>query len=144
MACIVLFCRAPEESKAADGKPSLQQSPKLNTPVLRAHVDYSATSGPRRLQDTMKDEAEQLGKTPFCILQVQNRPPRTGPRICSTSIAFKHCDCFYSCCSCHDMIILHASLTLLLLTPSTLQSRIILKLAAHDNLKSSALHSYPS
>ena len=97
MAYIVLFCRAPEESKTADGKPSLQQSPKLNTPVLRAHVDYSASSGPRRLKDVMKDEAEQLGKTPFGILQVRIQPHLT--RTCSTSFAFKHCDCFYSCCS---------------------------------------------
>ena len=40
--CIVVFCRAPEGFKVADGKPSLHQSSKLNTPVLRAHVDYSA------------------------------------------------------------------------------------------------------
>lgn len=26
--------------------------------------------GPRRLKDIMKDEAEQLGKTPYGILQV--------------------------------------------------------------------------
>lgn len=56
-----------------DGKPSLQQSPKLNTPVLRAHVDFSAKSGPRRLKDIMKDEAERLGKTPYGILQVSGQ-----------------------------------------------------------------------
>ena len=70
MVYIVLFCRAQEDSKVADGKKSLQQSLKLNTPVLRAHVDYSANSGPRRLKDIMKDEAEQLCKTPYGILQV--------------------------------------------------------------------------
>ena len=63
-------CRAPV---LPDGKPSLQQSPKLNTPVLRAHVDFSAKSGPRRLQDIMKDEAERLSKTPYGILQVRSR-----------------------------------------------------------------------
>ena len=78
-----------------DGKPSLQQSPKLNTPVLRAHVDFSAKSGPRRLKDIMKDEAETLSKTPYGILQVRYRVhfQRNLPL-----------DTFYSCINVHSCV----------------------------------------
>ena len=70
-------CSAPEAEPLKD---SLQQSPKLNTPVLRAHVDFSANSGPRRLKDIMKDEAERLSRTPYGILQV-----------CLVGLAWQHC-----------------------------------------------------
>ncbi len=98
MVYIVLFCRAPEDSKVADGKKSLQQSLKLNTPVLRAHVDYSANSGPRRLKDIMKDEAEQLCKTPYGILQVWVTQPLLLLQVLALlSYRFQSCSCNLTC-----------------------------------------------
>ena len=39
-------------------------------PVSRVHVDYTTKSGPIRLQAALPEEAEQLMKTPFAVIQV--------------------------------------------------------------------------
>ena len=39
-------------------------------PVSRVHVDYTTRSGPIRLKAALPNEAEQLMKTPFAVIQV--------------------------------------------------------------------------
>lgn len=39
-------------------------------PVSRVHVDYTTKSGPIRLKAALPDEAEQLMRTPFAVIQV--------------------------------------------------------------------------
>ncbi|KAK9807623.1 hypothetical protein WJX72_004557 [[Myrmecia] bisecta] len=46
-------------------------------PVARVHVDYTVKSGPERLQALLPDEADQLTKTPFAVIQVWR--PLRGP-----------------------------------------------------------------
>ena len=39
-------------------------------PVQRTHVDYSLNSGPGRLEELLPEEAENLQKTPYAVIQV--------------------------------------------------------------------------
>lgn len=48
--------------------------PSSRTPVSRVHVDYNATSGVQRLHAVMPNEAEELSKTPFAVIQVSHLP----------------------------------------------------------------------
>jgi hypothetical protein len=54
----------------------------LREPVLSAHNDYTEWSGPNRVKELMGDEAEELLKRRFAIIQVWrpiNRPIRANP-----------------------------------------------------------------
>ncbi|MBN9079858.1 MAG: hypothetical protein BGP04_05650 [Rhizobiales bacterium 62-17] len=46
-------------------------------PVGRVHVDHTETSGPKRLRELLGDEAEQLAKRPFAVVNVWR--PAHGP-----------------------------------------------------------------
>jgi hypothetical protein len=55
---------------------------KLREPVLRAHNDYTEWSAPQRVRDLVPDEAEELLKRRFGIIQVWrpiNKPVETHP-----------------------------------------------------------------
>ena len=59
---MVLHCRSVESD---------QENPDARgQPVSRVHVDYTVKSGPERLQAVLPNEAEQLMKTPFAVIQV--------------------------------------------------------------------------
>ena len=42
-------------------------------PVSRVHVDYTVKSGPARLHAALPDEAQELSRTPFAVIQVSIR-----------------------------------------------------------------------
>jgi len=54
----------------------------IREPVLSAHNDYTEWSGPNRLREVLPDEAEELLKSRFAIIQVWraiNRPIQSNP-----------------------------------------------------------------
>src|SRR6185503_12835080 len=54
----------------------------IREPVLSAHNDYTEWSGPQRVRDLMGDEAEELLKRRFAIIQVWraiNQPIQSNP-----------------------------------------------------------------
>lgn len=54
----------------------------VREPVLSAHNDYTETSGPQRVREMLPDEAEELLKHRFAIIQVWraiNRPIESNP-----------------------------------------------------------------
>jgi len=54
----------------------------VREPVLSAHNDYTETSGPERVREILPDEAEELLKHRFAIIQVWraiNRPIESNP-----------------------------------------------------------------
>jgi hypothetical protein len=54
----------------------------IREPVLSAHNDYTEWSGPNRVREFLPDEAEQLLKRRFAIIQVWraiNRPIQSNP-----------------------------------------------------------------
>src|SRR5215468_2971419 len=54
----------------------------VREPVLSAHNDYTEWSGPNRLREILPDEAEELLKRRFAIIQVwraMNRPIQANP-----------------------------------------------------------------
>jgi hypothetical protein len=55
----------------------------VREPVLSAHNDYTEWSGPNRVREILPDEAEELLKRRFAIIQVWraiHQPIRTNPR----------------------------------------------------------------
>jgi hypothetical protein len=61
---------------------SVREAKKLREPVLRAHNDYTEWSAPQRVRDLVPDEAEELLKRRFAIIQVWrpiNKPVETDP-----------------------------------------------------------------
>jgi hypothetical protein len=66
--------------RAADEK--MRERRKIREPVKAVHNDYTEWSGPQRLRDILPDEAEELLKRRFAIIQVWrpiNRPVQTDP-----------------------------------------------------------------
>ena len=54
----------------------------IRTPVLQAHNDYTEWSGPNRVREILPDEADELLKRRFAIIQVWraiNRPIQSNP-----------------------------------------------------------------
>lgn len=60
-------CRQQQET---DDKPDLEVE-LAGKPVARVHVDYTTKSGVERLHTLLPDEADQLQKTPFAVIQVR-------------------------------------------------------------------------
>lgn len=55
---------------------------KIREPVMRVHNDYTEWSGPQRVRDLLPDEAEELLKNRFAIVQVWraiNKPIQSNP-----------------------------------------------------------------
>ena len=72
---------------------ALREEKKIREPVSRAHNDYTEWSGPQRVRDLVPDEAEDLLKRRFAIVQVWRpirHPVETMPlAICDArSVAF--------------------------------------------------------
>ena len=68
-ALIVCLCISCTLCRSAQGE---QKDPDARgQPVSRVHVDYTVKSGPERLQAVLPDEAEELMKTPFAVIQVR-------------------------------------------------------------------------
>jgi len=66
----------------------------IRTPVLQAHNDYTEWSGPNRLREILPEEADELLKQRFAIIQVWraiNRPIQANPLALADarSIAFE-------------------------------------------------------
>lgn len=73
---------------------NLREEKKLREPVLRAHNDYTEWSAPQRVRDLVPDEAAELLKHRFAIIQVWrpiHHPVETDPLgICDArTIAFE-------------------------------------------------------
>lgn len=49
---------------------AVREARKVREPVLRVHNDYTEWSGPQRLRDVLPDEAEELMRRRFAIVQV--------------------------------------------------------------------------
>jgi hypothetical protein len=49
---------------------AVQEARKVREPVLRVHNDYTERSGPQRLRDLLPEEAEELMRRRFAIVQV--------------------------------------------------------------------------
>jgi hypothetical protein len=49
---------------------AVREQHKIREPVLRAHNDYTEWSGPQRVRDILPDEADELLKRRFAIIQV--------------------------------------------------------------------------
>lgn len=59
-----------------------QEAKLIREPVLRVHNDYTDWSGPQRVRDLLPDEAEELIKHRFAIVQVWraiNKPIQSNP-----------------------------------------------------------------
>lgn len=59
-----------------------QQALKIREPVLWAHNDYTERSGPQRVREILPDEADELLRHPFAIIQVWraiDRPIQSNP-----------------------------------------------------------------
>jgi len=59
-----------------------QEAKSIREPVLSAHNDYTEWSGPQRVRDMLPDEAEELLKRRFAIIQVWraiNQPIQSNP-----------------------------------------------------------------
>jgi hypothetical protein len=76
------------------GDESEREERLIRTPVLQAHNDYTEWSGPNRLREILPDEADELLKRRFAIIQVWraiNRPIQSNPLALADarSIAFE-------------------------------------------------------
>jgi hypothetical protein len=70
-----------------------REAKKIREPVLSAHNDYTEWSGPQRVRDLLPDEAEELLKRRFAIIQVWraiNQPIESNPLAVAdaSSVAF--------------------------------------------------------
>jgi hypothetical protein len=70
-----------------------REAKKIREPVLSAHNDYTEWSGPQRVRDLLPDEAEDLLKRRFAIIQVWraiNQPIEANPLAVAdaSSVAF--------------------------------------------------------
>jgi hypothetical protein len=64
------------------GDQSEREEKLVRNPVLQAHNDYTEWSGPNRLREIVPDEADELLKRRFAIIQVWraiNRPIQSNP-----------------------------------------------------------------
>ena len=64
------------------GDDAEREAKKIREPVLSAHNDYTEWSGPQRVRDLLPDEAEELLKRRFAIIQVWraiNQPIESNP-----------------------------------------------------------------
>ena len=64
------------------GDEAEQQALKIREPVLWAHNDYTERSGPQRVREILGDEADELLRHRFAIIQVWraiNRPIQSNP-----------------------------------------------------------------
>jgi hypothetical protein len=73
---------------------ALREEKKIREVVRRAHNDYTEWSGPQRLRDVLPDEADELMKRRFAIIQVWRpirHPVETHPLAIADarSVAFK-------------------------------------------------------
>lgn len=76
------------------GDESEREQKLVRNPVLQAHNDYTEWSGPNRLREILPDEADELLKRRFAIIQVWraiNRPIQSNPLALADarSIAFE-------------------------------------------------------
>ena len=74
---VVIFDHALRSGDAAEREEKL-----VRNPVLQAHNDYTEWSGPNRLREILPDEADELLKRRFAIIQVWraiNRPIQSNP-----------------------------------------------------------------
>ena len=76
------------------GDESEREERLIRTPVLQAHNDYTEWSGPNRLREILPDEADELLKQRFAIIQVWRaitRPIQSNPLALADarSIAFE-------------------------------------------------------
>jgi len=76
------------------GDESEREQKLIRNPVLQAHNDYTEWSGPNRLREILPDEADELLKRRFAIIQVWraiNRPIQSNPLALADarSIAFE-------------------------------------------------------
>ncbi|MGH7113224.1 MAG: CmcJ/NvfI family oxidoreductase [Stellaceae bacterium] len=73
---------------------TLREAAKIRDPVRRVHNDYTEWSGPRRVRDLMGDEAEELLRGRFAIIQVWRpirHPVETWPlAICDAQSLDEH------------------------------------------------------
>jgi len=86
---VVIFDHALRSGDAAEREEKL-----VRNPVLQAHNDYTEWSGPNRLREILPDEADELLKRRFAIIQVWraiNRPIQSNPLALADarSIAFE-------------------------------------------------------
>ena len=86
---VVIFDHALRSGDTAEREEKL-----VRNPVLQAHNDYTEWSGPNRLQEILPDEADELLKCRFAIIQVWraiNRPIQSNPLALADarSIAFE-------------------------------------------------------
>ena len=86
---VVIFDHALRSGDTAEREEKL-----VRNPVLQAHNDYTEWSGPNRLQEILPDEADELLKRRFAIIQVWraiNRPIQSNPLALADarSIAFE-------------------------------------------------------
>jgi len=74
---VVIFDHALRSGDAAEREEKL-----IRNPVLQAHNDYTEWSGPNRLREILPEEADELLKHRFAIIQVWraiNRPIQSNP-----------------------------------------------------------------
>ena len=74
---VVIFDHALRSGDEAEREEKL-----IRNPVLQAHNDYTEWSGPNRLREILPDEADELLKHRFAIIQVWraiNRPIQSNP-----------------------------------------------------------------
>ena len=74
---VVIFDHALRSGDQAEREEKL-----IRTPVLQAHNDYTEWSGPNRLREILPDEADELLKRRFAIIQVWraiHRPIQANP-----------------------------------------------------------------
>ena len=86
---VVIFDHALRSGDATEREEKL-----VRNPVLQAHNDYTEWSGPNRLREILPDEADELLKRRFAIIQVWraiNRPIQSNPLALADarSIAFE-------------------------------------------------------
>jgi hypothetical protein len=86
---VVIFDHALRSGDEAEREEKL-----VRNPVLQAHNDYTEWSGPNRLREILPDEADELLKHRFAIIQVCraiNRPIQSNPLALADarSIAFE-------------------------------------------------------
>jgi hypothetical protein len=86
---VVIFDHALRSGDEAEREEKL-----VRNPVLQAHNDYTEWSGPNRLREILPDEADELLKHRFAIIQVWraiNRPIQSNPLALADarSIAFE-------------------------------------------------------
>ena len=86
---VVIFDHALRSGDEAEREEKL-----VRNPVLQAHNDYTEWSGPNRLREILPDEADELLKRRFAIIQVWraiNRPIQSNPLALADarSIAFE-------------------------------------------------------